>query len=516
MTLDRVVQEVQAAVEAIDWPRVVHLLGLHWSILLDEATDLLDSTLRVTPLSEFKGNPAASAVRDIRLHAAADTADQMLGKVSTTHLTDASWFGPIARSDHALPLLGAVASRMIALRVRGEMSRAVELAALVENLGRAAAVHNPELIGPRLPAALLQAGITRGLADDLAGATITLHDAYERAPQSRVEYVARDAAGKLALFLALAGDIDHARTWLETADTAPQAHGWYRQRIALTMNTAKTLIAVESLDSETADATVRLLNHSVNTEQGWGPAVTYAQTRYALVWGDRRGALKSVQQDRDRYADWLHVGTTMGPLLAQAEAELRLSLGQTHRVLPVIADYADHPVGEVVRGRLAFTDSDFAAALRLANAALSSAFSSRIRAEALALLVLVRFYLQDDDLRRACEELDATIDATGMTSARYTVHEEVRKEIGAGHEHPPHRTIRTLFPKPEDIIRLSSRQRLVLDQLSLGLTLTEIAETQHLSYNTIKTHSQALYRRLGATSADEAVARAYDAGLLSD
>ncbi len=53
---------------------------------------------------------------------------------------------------------------------------------------------------------------------------------------------------------------------------------------------------------------------------------------------------------------------------------------------------------------------------------------------------------------------------------------------------------------------LTSREREVLLLLQGSLTLREIAAALHLSANTVKTHVQALYRKLGAHSRDEAVA----------
>jgi LuxR family maltose regulon positive regulatory protein len=52
---------------------------------------------------------------------------------------------------------------------------------------------------------------------------------------------------------------------------------------------------------------------------------------------------------------------------------------------------------------------------------------------------------------------------------------------------------------------LTPREREVLVLLQGALTLREIAAALHLSPNTVKTHIQALYRKLGAHSREEAV-----------
>jgi LuxR family maltose regulon positive regulatory protein len=61
---------------------------------------------------------------------------------------------------------------------------------------------------------------------------------------------------------------------------------------------------------------------------------------------------------------------------------------------------------------------------------------------------------------------------------------------------------------------LTEREEAVLRLLRGTLSLREIGHELFLSTNTIKTHTRAIYRKLGATTRAEAVERAYEAGLL--
>jgi LuxR family maltose regulon positive regulatory protein len=54
----------------------------------------------------------------------------------------------------------------------------------------------------------------------------------------------------------------------------------------------------------------------------------------------------------------------------------------------------------------------------------------------------------------------------------------------------------------------------VLRLLASGLSQREIGSELYLSSNTIKTHTRALYRKLRASTRDEALARARTLGLL--
>jgi DNA-binding NarL/FixJ family response regulator len=62
---------------------------------------------------------------------------------------------------------------------------------------------------------------------------------------------------------------------------------------------------------------------------------------------------------------------------------------------------------------------------------------------------------------------------------------------------------------------LSEREREVLDLIAAGSTNREIAQTLYLSPHTVKEHTSALYRKLGARNRAEAVQRAQRVGLLA-
>jgi LuxR family transcriptional regulator, maltose regulon positive regulatory protein len=63
-------------------------------------------------------------------------------------------------------------------------------------------------------------------------------------------------------------------------------------------------------------------------------------------------------------------------------------------------------------------------------------------------------------------------------------------------------------------VDLTERQVRVLRLLRGSLTLTEIATELSLSPNTVKTHTQAIYRKLGVCTREEAVTRGLDEGIL--
>lgn len=501
------------ALDAREWPRAVALIGEHWSLLLDEPGDLLDHALHFVPVNAFDRDPRAAAVRDIRLHSSADAVDRMLGTATLPDADDLATLENLARSERALSLVSVACARMIALRVRGRMTRALQLAVLVERLGRIAVVHQPATVASRLPAALLHTGITRGLAGDLPGALLALRDAYERGPEARGAHVLRDAAGKSALFLALDGDIEQARLWLDRHDRAPELSGWYRPRVALTADVARAIVATEALQADEAATRVRMLDQPVNAEQSWGPTVTYARARHALAWGDRLGALDALRIDRARYADWLGDDTTMAPLLAQAEVDLLLSLGQVRPALRLLDGQPDAPSTDALRARALLVEGDVADAERRAAAALGERMPTRLRIDALVTHAVAKQRQSgagapdaaSSDLRAAARERGLLLPLLGVPPEARAPFADML---------PPDHGARDVFRADPERIRITPQQLVVLQGLERRLTVREIALRSHLSVNTVKSHARALYRRLEVSTRDEVVARAYELGLL--
>lgn len=66
-------------------------------------------------------------------------------------------------------------------------------------------------------------------------------------------------------------------------------------------------------------------------------------------------------------------------------------------------------------------------------------------------------------------------------------------------------------PSPQ---RLTGRELAVLHQLQEEVPLRQIADDLYVSYNTVKSHTRAVYRKLGARSRAEALVRARELGLV--
>ena len=61
---------------------------------------------------------------------------------------------------------------------------------------------------------------------------------------------------------------------------------------------------------------------------------------------------------------------------------------------------------------------------------------------------------------------------------------------------------------------LSERELVILRLLAAGLTKPEIARELYIAYNTVKTHTRTIYRKLDASTREEAIARARELELI--
>jgi two-component system response regulator DesR len=100
--------------------------------------------------------------------------------------------------------------------------------------------------------------------------------------------------------------------------------------------------------------------------------------------------------------------------------------------------------------------------------------------------------------------------ASGFVSKDVEAHDVVAavRAVGLG---------MTMFPPKSEQPApfLSAREREVLDLIAAGSTNREIAERLYLSPHTVKEHTSALYRKLGARNRAEAVQLAQRIGLLA-
>ncbi len=153
------------------------------------------------------------------------------------------------------------------------------------------------------------------------------------------------------------------------------------------------------------------------------------------------------------------------------------------------------------RGELVAAEAELDRALVIRTA--NGAMNPWVTLQGLVLLAPVKFALGDrDEARRLLDR------ARGML-ARLDKDRDVVRLVEKAE-----RAIRASAHRLEFGQTLTERELAVLSLLPTGHNQRDIARELFLSLNTVKSHTRAIYRKLGVTSRSEAVARARDLGLV--
>lgn len=508
------------ALAAQRWAEAARIIGATWGLLIEEFPADLDTAFQLIPIESLRTARGVAAVREIWLATSIERQHVVPAQGPTPSMEFAESLKDPGVRHPALDDLTLACAHMVAARIGGRHAEALEHANRVEILGHLVETTVPAARQVRYPLVLLQTGLTRGLAGDVAGAMPLLQSAYERSPYGRSGYVAKGAAGNLALFHALDGDLDAAARWLARHDEIDSVASPHTERILFTGDLARTLIAIETLDHNAAAEALPRLEQGVNVEQSWGPVITFLHARHALIWGDRYRALAWLQRDTERYAGRLEAPSVMGPLLVAAETDLLLSVGRGDQALARLNRTAEHPVLTAARARLELLAGSPVEAARLAAEIADLTQTSRVRLEGLLLQTAAALRHGGDAQARAAFLL--ALESSGSTGLRVpfaaldpldrrALHDLCGSAAGAD-SLPP--AARPMFPREVTVLRLTNQELLMLRGLNSFGSQRELAEAVFLSLNTVKTHLRAAYQKLGVSSRAEALAVAGGAGLL--
>lgn len=502
---------------------LVHVIEHMWPQLIAWHKEELRSAFSTLPVDRLTGHLCALAVRDLVLHRHSQADDLFLSMIGPGP-GDNKEIARIARSDGALVALRTMEAIMLALRSRGRFHQAGLYADAIATIFAVGREHQTAQIVPVAPGVLLQSGITRLVADDLPRALHDLRVAYDRSGEVSTPYINRDAAGKIALIHALTGDVKSAESWLLRYDATAEPSGWLAGTIAQSVTVASAIIAIERLDRERAlgqIASVLLPSGPAAHESLLNPYIVYARARHSLIWGDRHGALLSIQEERIHRADWIHEGATAHALLSAVEADLLMALGFGNRARDLLERAPQHPALFSARARFALLADGHEAALDATSNGVDEAASMTVRAELLVIRAIAQW--EAGHGRAATESLGHALDVAQTAGSAYAF-ATGGKRLAALAEHDPVAMkilaaaqasgAGSVYPGRLAIVDLTERERLILDRIGLGMNMRQMADDLFVSYNTVKTQMRSLYQKLGARSREQALVRAHEHGLL--
>jgi LuxR family maltose regulon positive regulatory protein len=210
--------------------------------------------------------------------------------------------------------------------------------------------------------------------------------------------------------------------------------------------------------------------------------------------------------------------------LAGVRGVLHLALGDPHAAWAALRrDLGSGEDAHVQRARVALVLGRIDVALDESRRAVAAGLTSRSEAERLT-IELAALLRTAPSTRTAglALQLAAVLEHTGQRLALALIPradlERVRRALGdVGREDIVQNVpARSLLLSWDDKTRLTEREAVVLDELVHTSSIKVLASTLYVSSNTVKSQVRSIYRKLGVTNREDAIAIARGRGLLRD
>ncbi len=425
----------------------------------------------------------------------------MLSGESVPLLGDAREGG--LKTSNAVVHTTMVAMAILEARLRGELRTAL---ALSERIAQDAPPANA-LVDPSQGNAsfmFVQAGVTRLLGGDFAGASGAFERAKWTSPPAGLTFLVRDAHAKAALICALVGDPADARTELAEASRIARTESWAEPLVDATVRTAEVL-----LSGAHEPAGVALLAGMPRTAIGEMWPVFVLALAPAILAGDRQA------------------GRMLDALESSALPGAEKGEGLTGSAFALVRAAQANRDGNIAAARAALAVADAKAVLvRLAEAGLALECGAAAKARSTALRVAehtagfrqlelwrVAVLLLAHRALGECAAADTVQGqalrlAEGLQSFSLPVAGVVREQLDA--------LLRgeTLSGPQSTALTLTARELDVLRLIAEGASRKDMAARLFVSVNTIKTQVSSIYRKLGVTDRSELLARAHSHGII--
>lgn len=399
------------------------------------------------------------------------------------------------------------------LRLMGHDLHAAEAAR--ELLAAARRVETTRRISPQLASIVfLHAGVALEFAGDLAGAYTASLEAFRRVEGTDRRFLLADCTSKLAVITALRGDTQEARHWIEQHQRWIDRVGWGKATVGRSALLARALVALAEMDLPAVDGVLSALPSEPDQDETW-QIHTYVLTLRHCAHGDPDRALSLIRRMRYDYSHPARMPLAR-QLLALAEHAASAGGPPTAQEPPPgrdpVMDFAPFIILQSHRALLT-GDADRAASL-LTRARVETT-GARWRSLALQLHAILGRQDRDDIIEHLVTEV-----AEGRGELPDLMLLRLHGVLTEAH-------LQRLAPVPQERLRgiparhaaerrrpvLTPREADVLDALRLGFTRAEIAQQQMRSENTVRSQVRSLYRKLEASSLEDALATARQFGL---
>lgn len=366
----------------------------------------------------------------------------------------------------------------------------------------------------------------RGLTATLVGRLDRAVHLYSRAhaeagPAPSAHFAGANAVANLALLSAYRGHLDLARSWLGTLDDVGPLPGWIEHLTTVGAKIARALIAIEEADAAEADRHLDLVGSATQNLELW-PFIAYAHAAQAALFGDPHAGLARLDEARTLHGALdPDPGTLVGELLLRSEAKLLVRAEAGNRVLNLAHE---NPAAESLAQHVAWVHllaGHHHQAVRTAARALQQVHLPIPDMMSLQVVLAVA-HLRAGNRDRAAAAFRTAVQLRSTPShVRPFLSADARDvaELAglAGVANPLSERrlhVRVNVPRDVQVVHLTRREQAVLDALGAGDTAEQAAERFGVAPTTVRSQIRSIYRKLGVSRRDAALARAQELGLL--
>ncbi len=509
-------QAMTMALETSDPVLMRDLVSLGFIHLALTHDDLLRQAFAKIPPEVLALDPAALAAKR------ALTEPQPVGEVTDDLPNATKDLLALADSDDVADFVLNQLILMLGARMTGNLAIAGPWSRKLAVIVAEGARLRPEAVASFLPGFYTQAAVTLQLTGELRDSSAFFRRALGVGEDDPTGLAVPNAHGALGLHAAIEGDMATATSWIQKARAHPPYPGWMGRRLITSWRCAEAWLAMEALDPDRAEPFLGELAGQIDDDELWGH-IAQVQSLHALLWGDSWLALEVLIRLRRRWVVQAPAGSYADLALVFGAFDHELALGHGTRAENVLRQAPRaHPGSTVRRARLALLSGDPEAVL--VEAFEEQSVTVRDRVEIALLRACAELDLGDADRSsKSAERALDLIQSHGLRTPLATIPTtrlaSLLPLMSTEHRQICHAVIESsLSPLPTDveILRLTDRETAVLRGVADGLSPQLIAHRQFVSANTVKSQMSSLYRKLGASSRNEALLRARRLGLVSD
>jgi len=313
------------------------------------------------------------------------------------------------------------------------------------------------------------------------------------------------AIGGAAMVHASSGDLVAAQTWVDIAAARSWPEALLNEYQGTPLRIAEAKIALERDDLDGAEVALNSVWHIIETVEHW-PTLAHLRALLDIRLGRAEVGLEEFRALRRRRGR--RKPRSQRRLLDLTDSALALAAGDMASARRLVDQGGDAAMLTLGVARVEIFDGRHERAQRRLAGIEVEAPEARAHLAVLEALILRRAG-RPEEAATAARRARAIADAHGLRTPFLLVPAEDRALFGPEviDVATPSLTARPAVP------RLTSRERVILTELRGTASVGEIAERLHVSENTVKSQRRSLYRKLGVSSRDEAIAVAMGQGL---